>query len=305
MSNPASSVLQDNALQQHSEQQDRASLHIVSADDTYRLAEGDRLAVGAISIRSLNQQFSGKNNIHHVLHDITLDILPGQFVAFLGPSGCGKSTLLNLVAGITQPTSGHITIDGVKVREPTPLCNVVFQHHSLFPWMTALKNVSFGPEMQGHPEPERVARELLRMTGLESFGNSYPSTLSGGMQQRVAIARALATNPTVLLMDEPFGALDAQTRSLMQEELLKTWSRYKTTVVFITHDIDEAIYLSDRTIVMATNPGTVKQDILIDLPRPRSPDIIQSTEFCAIRQRIVAQVREESLKTFESGEVHA
>lgn len=253
---------------------------------------------GRVALHGISMVFPGLEREHTALDGVDLELEPGAFTALLGPSGCGKSTLLNIISGMLKPTTGSVSIDGVPVKEPTPLCNVVFQQHSLFPWLTALENVAFGPRMLGLPEPENIALELLRMVGLERFAKSYPNALSGGMQQRVAIARALATKPTLLLMDEPFGALDAQTRSVMQEELLKIWDRFDTSVVFITHDVDEAIYVADRVIVMRTQPGGVKADIAIDLPRPRTPETLNTPGFEDLRKTIHRAVREESLKVF-------
>lgn len=255
---------------------------------------------GNIQLDSVSMVFKRAGVEVHAVSDVSITIQPGEFVSFLGPSGCGKSTVLNLIAGILKPTSGFASIDGEPVREPTPICNVVFQQHSLFPWMSVLQNVAFGPKMLGHASPEAVGRTFLNMVGLERFKDAYPAMLSGGMQQRVAIARALATYPPVLLMDEPFGALDAQTRSIMQEELLKIWSEFKTTVAFITHDLDEAIFLSDRIIVMRTLPGSIKEEIYVDLPRPRSPAVMLSDEFAAIRKRIMDLIRDETRKVFNN-----
>lgn len=236
------------------------------------------------------------------LDDLDIEIRPGEFVALLGPSGCGKSTLLNVVAGILKPTSGRITVDGKPVKGPNPDCGIVFQNHSLFPWMSVLENVAFGPKMLGRADPIGTARTFLSLVGLEKQASAWPSSLSGGMQQRVGIARALATYPPVLLMDEPFGALDAQTRSIMQEELLKIWSQFKTTVVFVTHDIEEAIFLADRVVVMKTLPGGIKRQVLIDLPRPREPSMIKSELFNRYRGEIFELIREETLKVFRNSD---
>lgn len=232
------------------------------------------------------------------LQDVDIDIRPGEFLALLGPSGCGKSTLLNMIAGILKPTRGTLSIDGASVKGPNPRCGIVFQHHSLFPWMSVLENVAFGPRMLGAASPEGIARTFLALVGLEKHADAWPSSLSGGMQQRVGIARALATYPPVLLMDEPFGALDAQTRSIMQEELLKIWSQFKATVVFVTHDIEEAIFLADRVLVMKTLPGGIKREVNIELPRPRDPSVIKSELFNAYRGGIFELIREETLKVF-------
>ncbi len=233
-----------------------------------------------------------------MLDELDIEIQSGEFLALLGPSGCGKSTLLNLFAGILKPTNGQLSIDGKPVVGPNPGVGIVFQHHSLFPWMTVLENVAFGPKMLGRSDPIGTARTFLALVGLEKFGNAWPSSLSGGMQQRVGIARALATYPPVLLMDEPFGALDAQTRSIMQEELLKLWGQFSSTVVFVTHDIEEAIFLADRVIVMKTMPGGIKAEVPIDLPRPRSHEIIKSDRFNRYRGEIFELIREETLKVF-------
>lgn len=253
---------------------------------------------GSISAKELSVVFGKGASQVIALESLDITIKPGEFVALLGPSGCGKSTLLNAIAGILHPTSGRVEIDGEQVRGPNAGCGIVFQHHSLFPWMTVLQNVAFGPQMIGLEDSESTARTFLSLVGLEKYANAWPKTLSGGMQQRVGIARALATYPPVLLMDEPFGALDAQTRSIMQEELLKIWSQFKTTVVFVTHDIDEAIFLSDRVVVMKTLPGGIKTSVDIDLPRPRKPSVIQSPEFNRYRSEIFELIREETLKVF-------
>lgn len=270
------------------------ALNTALADSVPSLRSGR----GRISLRDVSMVFRGSEREHIALDRVDLELQAGAFTALLGPSGCGKSTLLNIISGMLKPTTGLVSIDGVSVKEPTPICNVVFQQHSLFPWLTALQNVAFGPRRLGLPEPESIALDLLRMVGLERFAKAYPKALSGGMQQRVAIARALATKPTLLLMDEPFGALDAQTRSVMQEELLKIWDHFGTSVVFITHDVDEAIYLADRVIVMRTEPGGIKADIAIDLPRPRTPETLNTPGFENLRKTIHRVVREESLKVF-------
>jgi ABC-type nitrate/sulfonate/bicarbonate transport system ATPase subunit len=235
------------------------------------------------------------------LEHLDIHVAPGEFLALLGPSGCGKSTLLNLIAGILKPSAGTLTIDDKQIEGPNPGCGIVFQQHSLFPWMSVLENVAFGPRMLRHGDPIGAARTFLALVGLEKHEAAWPSSLSGGMQQRVGIARALATYPPVLLMDEPFGALDAQTRSIMQDELLKIWSKFNTTVVFVTHDIEEAIFLADRVVVMKTLPGGIKREVLIDLPRPRDPSIIKSDVFNDYRSQIFELIREETLKVFHPG----
>jgi NitT/TauT family transport system ATP-binding protein len=258
------------------------------------------LKQGEIVINDVMISFKQRNRRTTVIENVSLRVKPGEFISLLGASGCGKSTLLNMIAGIVKPSVGQVLIDGQPVREPSPTCNVVFQHHSLFPWMTALQNVAFGPKMLGFKAPEAVAMEFLTLVGLERFKDCYPSMLSGGMQQRVGIARALATQPPVLLMDEPFGALDAQTRSIMQEELLKIWSRFKTTVVFVTHDVDEAIFLSDRIFIMQSSPGSIKAEINIDLPRPRTSELVSSDVYLSLRKKVITLIRQESLKSFNN-----
>lgn len=257
---------------------------------------------GSIAGRNIEMCFRSKAGPVTVLDRLDIDIPSGEFVALLGPSGCGKSTLLNLFAGILKPTSGEVTIDNKRVEGPNPAVGIVFQHHSLFPWMSVLENVAFGPKMLGRGDPVGTARTFLALVGLEKFEKAWPSGLSGGMQQRVGIARALATYPPVLLMDEPFGALDAQTRSIMQEELLKLWQQFNSTVVFVTHDIEEAIFLADRVIVMKTMPGGIKADLPIKLPRPRHHEMIKSDMFNRYRGDIFELIREETLKVFNRSE---
>jgi NitT/TauT family transport system ATP-binding protein len=232
------------------------------------------------------------------VQDISLDIAPGEFVALLGPSGCGKSTLLNVLAGFRRPERGAVLLNGHPHDAPTPLCGVVFQKHALFPWMTVLGNVAFGPRRLGLANADALAGQMLDMVGLSSVAKAWPSTLSGGMQQRVGLARALATRPPVLLMDEPFGALDAQTRGLMQAELLKIWMHFRTTPVFVTHDIDEAVYLADRVIVMRTMPGTIGAEFQIALDRPRDPAVMESAQFLGYRRAIAGIIRDEARKVF-------
>jgi NitT/TauT family transport system ATP-binding protein len=268
----------------------------------FRSKKADSISgnLGRIEGRGLAVTFNGKLGPVTALDDLDVDIRPGEFVALLGPSGCGKSTLLNLIAGILKPNRGVVQVDGSMVKGPNPDCGIVFQNHSLFPWMTVLQNVAFGPKMLGRANPIGTARTFLELVGLEKQETAWPTSLSGGMQQRVGIARALATYPRVLLMDEPFGALDAQTRSIMQEELLKLWSQFKTTVVFVTHDIEEAIFLADRVIVMKTLPGGIKRDVAINLPRPREPSLIKSETFNRYRGEILELIREETLKVFRA-----
>ncbi|GAA2454067.1 ABC transporter ATP-binding protein [Actinomadura vinacea] len=230
------------------------------------------------------------------LHDTRLDIAEGEFLVVVGPSGCGKSTLLDLLGGLTRPTTGRVLLDGDEITGPALDRGVVFQQYALFPWRTARRNVEFGLEAKGLGRRERAetARHYLALVGLTGFEDHYPHELSGGMKQRVAIARSLAYDPDVLLMDEPFAALDAQTRDLLQDELLRIWERTGKTVVFITHGIDEAVYLGGRVAVMTSRPGRVKEIVDIDLgPRHDMADLRSSPEFAAHRHRVWSLLRDE------------
>jgi NitT/TauT family transport system ATP-binding protein len=220
------------------------------------------------------------------LHDVDLSIAPGEFVCLLGPSGCGKSTLLGALSGHLAPSRGEVRIDGALVDGPHPDRGLVFQQHTLFPWKTVLDNVAFGLKMKGIARAERGerARALLSDVGLQGFESHYPSQLSGGMQQRVEIARVLINRPRVLLMDEPFGALDALTRARMQQLLLDVWSRVRTTVVFVTHDIDEALFLADRLLVMSARPGRIIEDRALDFARPRDDSLLTSPGFATLKR---------------------
>ncbi|MGB3876507.1 MAG: ABC transporter ATP-binding protein [Shinella zoogloeoides] len=233
-----------------------------------------------------------------VLDGVDLTIGRGEFITLVGPSGSGKSVLLDVIAGLTEATSGVARIDGVEVAKPHARTAYVFQQYALFPWRTALQNIEYALEVRGIAAAERreKARYFLHLFGLKGFEDRFPSQLSGGMQQRVAIARALSTDPQVLLMDEPFAALDAQTRDILQSELLRIWEQIKTTVVFVTHAIDEAIYLADRVVVMTARPASVKEIVKIDLPRPRDLDIRNSEAFNAYRGRVWESLRDEVVK---------
>ena len=248
----------------------------------------------AIAIRSVEKVFAGVRDVH-ALTAIDLEVREGEFIALLGPSGCGKSTLLNLVAGFEEPSAGEIRVFGQKVSRPGPERAVVFQEPALFPWLSVWDNVVFGPKLKGarRAEYEAEARDYIKTVGLDGFEDALPDQLSGGMKQRVGIARALLVRPQVLLMDEPFGALDAQTRLQMQELLLAVWEKYKKTVVFITHDIDEAILLADRVYVMSARPGRLKSRIEIGLPRPRRIDVLTDASFNELRRAIFADIRAE------------
>ncbi len=256
---------------------------------------------GRISVRDLDIVFASGSGPQRAVASASLEIQPGEFVSLLGPSGCGKSTLMNSVAGFVKPTRGEVLLDGHSIVKPGPDRGMVFQQHSLFPWKTVKQNVAFGPLMAGAGarEAESVANTFLALVGLSRYANAFPTTLSGGMQQRVGIARALANYPSVLLMDEPFGALDAQTRSMMQENLLEIWGEFKNTVLFVTHDIDEAVFLSDRIVVMSASPGRIIADIPVRLPRPRTQELLTTPEFMALKRECLALIREQTLRAFE------
>jgi NitT/TauT family transport system ATP-binding protein len=249
----------------------------------------------AIAVRAVHQTFASPAGAVVALQGIELNIAPGEFVCLLGPSGCGKPTLLNAIAGFARPTSGHIEVGGRRVSGPGPDRGMVFQEYALFPWMTVRANVAFGLEIQGRPAAECRGRvdELLGKLGLAEFAGRYPKDLSGGMRQRVAIARLLALDSPVLLMDEPFGALDALTRRSLQDELLRIWAAYRKTIVFVTHAIDESLYLADRVVVLTYRPGTVKEVVSVGLPRPRDPS---SPEFNELGRRLTALVMAEQAR---------
>ena len=249
--------------------------------ESARLAQG-----GAIEIDKLRIRLGEGAQAFDAVQDVSLSIAPGEFVCVLGPSGCGKSTLLGALAGHWTPSRGSIHVDGAPVAGPHPDRGLVFQQHTLFPWKKVLDNVAFGLKMQGVGRRERRerARELLGLVGLAGFEDRYPIQLSGGMQQRVEIARVLINHPRVMLMDEPFGALDAQTRLKMQELLLDVWARVNTTIIFITHDIDEALFLADRILVMSPRPGRIIDEIRLDFARPRHPDVMTSNHFTRLKR---------------------
>jgi NitT/TauT family transport system ATP-binding protein/sulfonate transport system ATP-binding protein len=232
-----------------------------------------------------------------------LAVEDNDFIAILGPSGCGKSTLLRIVAGLDQPTTGRVLLDGQPVARPGPDRGMVFQSYTLFPWLTVRQNICFGLREKGVPtaEQDRVAAGYVERVGLRGFENHYPKMLSGGMQQRTALARALANDPKILLLDEPFGALDNQTRALMQELLLGIWEADRKTVLFVTHDIDEAIFMANRVAVMTARPGRIKNDLRIDLPHPRHYTIKTAPEFSAYKARLTEDIRAESIKTAAMG----
>ncbi len=222
-------------------------------------------------IDQVNKIYEGRSGRVHAVDDANLEVQDGEFITVLGPSGCGKSTLLHMLGGFVTPTSGSITLDGNAITKPGRDRGMVFQHATLFPWRTIRANVAWPLETNGvkRSEARERANDLLSLVGLDGFGDSYPGELSGGMRQRAAIARTLALEPSVLLMDEPFGALDSQTRELMQEELNRLWQQAQLTVVFVTHDINEAVFLGDRVVVMSARPGRIIADTRIELDRPR------------------------------------
>ena len=250
------------------------------------------MSASPISITGVNKIFTTVDHDVIALQNINLEIPSGQFVCLLGPSGCGKSTLLNAVAGFALPTSGSIVTGDTTVTGPGPDRGMVFQEYALFPWMTVEQNVAFGLEIKGMTKADIGPRvlALLETLGLKDFRSRFPKDLSGGMRQRVAIARVLALDSPIMLMDEPFGALDALTRRTLQDELLRIWAELKKTILFVTHSIEEAIYLADRIVVMTYRPGTVKRDILVDLPRLRDPS---SAEFNALKRELGQLVMEE------------
>lgn len=251
--------------------------------------------MGTVSFQNVSKVYRGQKDVL-ALDDVSMAIDEGEFVALLGPSGCGKSTLLNLLAGFETATRGTLLFDGRPVSRPGPDRGVVFQEAALFPWLNVWNNVIFGPRVQGLARAayEDRARELIKLVGLDVFADALPVQLSGGMRQRVGIARVLVMSPRALLMDEPFGALDAQTRLAMQQLLLDVWQSLGTTVLFVTHDIDEAILLSDRVCIMSKRPGRIVRTIPIELPRPRSLASLTSAEFIAYKADIMKDIRVES-----------
>jgi NitT/TauT family transport system ATP-binding protein len=251
--------------------------------------------MGSVTVKGVCKSFDDLE----VIRDLNLKVADDEFVSFIGPSGCGKTTILRLIAGLEEPTEGEIYEDDNLVEGPGSDRGVVFQEFALFPWRTVIKNIEFGLEMKRIPKEKRreIALEFIDLVNLEGFEDAYPKELSGGMKQRVGIARALANDPDVLLMDEPFGSLDAQTRNIMQRELLRIWQKKSKTVIFVTHSVDEALYLSDRVIVLTARPASVKKDFIIDLPRPRDR---AGEEFAKMRHALLAEVEDEVTKAMES-----
>ena len=256
------------------------------------------MSASKLSVRGVRKTFQDGDSAVEALAGIDLDVAENEFTTIVGTTGCGKSTLLMIVAGLEEQTDGEVLVDGAPITGPGRDRGMVFQSYTLFPWLTTAKNVEFALRGDAMSPSERreVAQEHLALVGLDGFRDSYPAQLSGGMRQRVAIARALCYRPSLLLMDEPFGALDAQTRQLMQELLTQVWEKHRLTVLFVTHDIDEAVFLSDRVIVMTARPGRVKADVEVELERPRRFEQIGTAEFADYKGELLASVREESIK---------
>lgn len=250
-----------------------------------------------VKIENVVKKFNGRNGEMIALNGVNLDIHENEFITVVGPSGCGKSTLLNIIAGLLEPTSGRVLCNGKEVRGTGTDRGVVFQQYALFPWLTVKKNIKFALDMRGvkGEQAEEEIQKYLKMVDLEKFADHYPKELSGGMKQRVAIARAYAANPQVLLMDEPFGALDAQTRTQLQTELLDTWEKEQKTCFFITHDVEEAIILGQRVVIMSARPGRIKDIVDIDIPYPRTQETKMSPRFLELKNYIWSQVYQEYL----------
>ena len=263
------------------------------------MAGKERNLTPKVQIKAVEKIYEGRNGKTVALNGVNLDIYDNEFICVVGPSGCGKSTLLNIIAGLHKPTSGEVLVDGVKVEGTGVDRGVVFQQYALFPWLTVKKNVEFGLTLKkglSKQEIEETAMKYIKMVDLEKFVNSYPKELSGGMKQRVAIARAYAVNPSLLLMDEPFGALDAQTRTQLQTELLKTWDEEKKTCFFITHDVEESILLATKVVVMSARPGRIKEVIDIDIPYPRNQETKMTPRFVELNNYIWNMVYKEYLE---------
>jgi ABC-type nitrate/sulfonate/bicarbonate transport system ATPase subunit len=259
--------------------------------------------VARLTIETVSRRFPGVHGRAptQALEPVSLAVDDNDFIAILGPSGCGKSTLLRIVAGLDEPSTGRVLVDDAPVTGPGPDRGMVFQSYTLFPWLDVRRNICFGLREKGvgAAEQERIAREYIRRVGLQGFEHHLPKTLSGGMQQRTALARALANDPKILLLDEPFGALDTQTRTLMQELLLEIWEGDRKTVLFVTHDVEEAIFMANRVIVMTARPGRIKAVVDVALARPRHYTVKTAPEFVALKARLTDEIRAESIRTVE------
>jgi len=253
-------------------------------------------------VENVSKTFVDKKREITALANTSFTVKPNEFITILGPSGCGKSAILKIIAGLEEPSSGQVLLDGKKISEPGRDRGMVFQTYTLFPWLTVQQNIEFGLEVAGKSKAERqeVANYYIEKIGLKGFEHSYPRQLSGGMKQRVAIARALANDPEVLLMDEPFGALDAQTRAVMQELLLAVWEESHKTILFVTHDVDEAVFMGDQIFVMTARPGSIKAQINVPLPRPRTFDMKLNNVFTELKKEVLELIREESWKAANS-----
>lgn len=264
----------------------------MSQPATRRSAESG--TVPAIQVRDLSASYAlGKEKPHIVARDVSLSVERGEFVSVVGPSGCGKTTLLNVIAGFLPPASGEVLLNGLPVRRPSPECTVVFQSYALFPWMTVAENVEFGLKMQGvgRSSRERVASQYLDLMGLTGNDSKYPHQVSGGMQQRVALARALAIEPSVVLMDEPLAAVDLQTREILQDEIARVVNETSQTILLVTHSVDEAVYLSDRVILMGGKPGSISATREVELPKPREHWMKSSEDFLRLRDEVAELLR--------------
>jgi len=266
--------------------------------------EADAGKTALVRAANLSKVFGRDGRSVTALENLDLTISQGQFVSIVGPSGCGKSTFLHLIGGLDRPTSGTIEFDGVRVSKPGPDRGIMFQESALYPWRTVAGNIAWPLEVQGVPKParEEIIAGLLKMVGLTQFKDHYPSELSGGMKQRTALARTLSFSPRLLLMDEPFGALDVQTREIMQEEIQAVWLQTRPTVLLITHDLDEAIYLSDRVIIFSARPGRVIADIAVELERPRQPDVRKTGAYAAYKNDTWDLLRREVLAARQDGQ---
>lgn len=256
-----------------------------------------------LRIEGLTKRFKSHGVEVLALDGICMEIRDKEFATILGPSGCGKSTLLRIIAGLTPPTTGRAMLDGRLIEGPGKDRGMVFQNYTLFPWLTVQENIEFGLRLGGmdRSRREELARSFIQKIGLAGFENAYPKSLSGGMKQRVAIARALANDPNILLLDEPFGALDTQTRALMQELLLQIWEEFHKTILFVTHDVEEAVFLSDRIFVMTARPGRIKAILDVPLPRPRGYEVKASPEFIGVKNQVARLIREESIRAMQLG----